>query len=207
MGRIAQSFALLTLGALAAGAGTVVVVYRANNDRSALISQAQQARAQAEETTRNTKDLVAEANKKVETAGQEVAKAQARIQALEVERRMLANAIPLTKPKTAAGWKEFVSMPLGFTISLPTPNVEPQFTQTSFDAGWLLISKYNGEPVAYDKSFLLQNHLLIGSSTETSWTYLIQSNGEPTMLIRAYTNANITDKTVLDVLSTLTFKD
>jgi len=207
MGRMAQSLGFLCLGALAAGAGTAVVVYKANNDRSALIAQASEARAQAMEAAQTSQKVAEEANRKVETASQEVAKAQARIQALEDERRMVATSVPITKPKASVNWKEFVSIPLGFTIRMPTPAVDPQFTQTSFDAGWLLITKYNGEPVERDESYLVQNHLLIGSKTETNWTYLIQSNGEPTLLVRAYASQAVSNKLILDVLSTLTFRD
>ena len=204
---MAQSLGFLFLGAVAAGAGTAVVVFKANHDRTALIAQASEARAQAIQAAQNSQEVVDEANRKVEMASQEVAKAQARIQALEDERRMLATATPISKPKASVNWKEFVSIPLGFTIRMPTPAVDPQFTQTSFDAGWLLITKYNGEPVERAESYLVQNHLLIGSKTDTSWTYLVQSNGEPTLLVRAYTSQAVSNKLILDVLSTLTFRD
>jgi len=206
MGRVAHALGFLTLGAIAAGAGTVVVVYKANTDRTALVAQAADAREQALEATQNSQKVAEEANRKVEAASQEVAKAQARIQALEDERRLVATAIPLTKPKASANWKEFVSIPLGFTIRMPTPTVDPQFTDTSFDAGWLLITKYNGDPVESDTSYLVQNHLLTGNQSTSSWNFIVQSNGEPTVLVRAFPNQNVSDKTILDVLSTLTFR-
>jgi hypothetical protein len=207
MGRMAQSLGFLCLGALAAGAGTVVVVFKANADRTALVAQAADAREQALQAKQTSQTVVDEANRKVEAASQEVAKAQARIQALEDERRLVATAVPLTKPKAISSWKEYVSMPLGFTIRMPAPTVDPQFTQTSFDAGWLLITKYNGDQVESDQSYLVQNHLLTGNQSTSSWNFIVQSNGEPTLLIRAFPSANMNGKTILDVLSTLTFHD
>jgi len=207
MGRVAQSLGFLCLGAVAAGAGTVVVVFKANADRTALVAQAEVARSEAQQAAQTSQKVVDEANRKVEAASQEVAKAQARIQALEDERRLVATAVPLTKPKASTNWKEYVSIPLGFTIRMQTPTVDPQFTQTSFDAGWLLITKYNGEQVVSDESYLVQNHLLTGSKTDTSWTFLVQANGEPSLLVRAFLSPAVTEKNVLDVLSTLTFRD
>lgn len=207
MGRVSTALGYLTLGAIAAGAGTVAVVFKANLDRGALVAEAADARTQALQAKQTSEKVVDEANRKVEAASQEVAKAQARIKALEDERRMVASAVPLSSPKTTYGWKQYVSIPLGFTIRMPAPAVDPQFTQTSFDAGWLLITRYNGETVPSDESYLVQNHLLVGGRGETSWSFIVQSDGEPSLLVRAYPNRSVTEKTIFDVLSTLTFKD
>ncbi|HVM90712.1 MAG TPA: hypothetical protein VMU11_02345 [Verrucomicrobiae bacterium] len=207
MGRLAQALGFLTLGALAAGAGTAAVVIKANADINALQAQAADAQTRAAGAISDSKKLSDEANRKLESASQEIAKAQARIQALEDERKLIANATPLSSPKAAAGWKEYVSIPLGFTIRMPAPAVDPQFTDHSFDAGWLLITPYEGESVDADESYLVKNHVIFGQSSNGSHTYVVQSDGMPSLLIRAFPNSGITDKQVLDVLSTLTFKN
>jgi hypothetical protein len=207
MPRLAHALGFLTLGALAAGAGTAVVVIKANSDVSALQAQASDARGQAAQAVASSKTLSDEANRKLESASQEIAKAQARIQALEDERQLIAKATTLAAPKTAANWKEFVSIPLGFTIRMPAPSVDPQFSDNSFDAGWLLITKYAGESVDADESYLVKNRVIFGTSSSGTHTYVIQSDGIPDLLVRAFPNANVSDKRVLEVLSTLTFRD
>jgi hypothetical protein len=207
MGRITQALGFLTLGAIAAGAGTAVVVMKANSDVTALQAQAFDARDQAAQAVASSRTLSDEANRKLESASQEIAKAQARIQALEDERRLIAKATGLMPPKAAANWKEFVSIPLGFTIRLPAPAVDPQFTDISFDAGWLLITKYAGESVDANESYLVKNRVIFGTSSSGTHTYVVQSDGNPDLLVRAFPNANVSDKRVLDVLSTLTFRD
>ncbi len=208
MGRATQAIGFLLIGATAAAGGTGFFLYRANVDRAALVQQSDDARAKADEAARASRALADEANRKLEAASQEVSKAQERIRVMEDEARLLAMATPLIRPKYVSMWKEWVSVPLGFSVRLPPTAGDPQFATSTFASDWLSIMKYDPEAVTSTESvYLVQGHLLAGVRTPTSWRFRVQSNGTSTLTVIAYPNQGANERTILDALSTLTFRE
>ncbi|MCC6563806.1 hypothetical protein IT087_02855, partial [Candidatus Uhrbacteria bacterium] len=76
MRRALNAIALIVLGAIAAGIGAGFFLYQANADRTALIVKAEEARLIADEAARSGRSVTDEANRKLDAASQEIAKAQ-----------------------------------------------------------------------------------------------------------------------------------
>lgn len=198
---------LIFLGALAAGSGAAFFLHQANTDRTALIAKAEEARLKADEVARSGQAVTDEANRKLDAASDEINKAQARIRALEEERSWLAKATTLTTSRTALAWKEWINFTLGVTVKLPATITEPKNDETGFDAGWLVVKKYQNENIPLETAYLVKGRLLVGTKTATSWVFRVQSNGNATHLVYVYPNPRVNERTVLDALSTLTFRD
>lgn len=208
MGRATQAIGFLLIGATAAAGGTGFFLYRANVDRAVLVQRSEDARAKADEAARASQLIADEANRKLEAASQEVSKAQERIRVMEDEARLLAMATPLTRPKSVATWKEWVSVPLGFSVRLPPTAEDPVFATTTFASNWLSVMRFDPEVVTSTEAvYLVQGHLLAGVRTPTSWRFRVQSNGTSTLTIIAYPNQGASNQMMLDALSTLTFRE
>ncbi|MCK9361264.1 hypothetical protein M0Q28_03465 [Patescibacteria group bacterium] len=207
MPRAVNAIGLILLGALAAGGGAAFFLYQANTDRLALIAKAEEARLIADEAARSGRTVTDEANRKLDAASQEIAKAQARIRALEEERTWLAKATTLTTSRIATTWKEWINFTLGVTVKLPPTVTDVKIADANLDAGWLVIKPYKDENISTDTAYLVKGHLLIGSKTETSWMFRVQSNANITHVVYVYPNPRVTERTILDALSTLTFRD
>lgn len=207
MGRAAQAITYLLIGAAATGAGAAFFLYQTNADRSALIAQAEEAKRQVAEAVTTGKAVTDEANRKLDAAAQEVAKAKARVAALEEEREWLAKAQTLTTSRLAQSWKEWLNYTHGFTTKLPPTVTEPKNDSTGLDAGWIVIRPYRNETIALETAYVVKDHVLIGAKSDTSWLFRVQSSGNITHLVYAYPNVRVTERTILDALSTLTFRD
>ncbi len=207
MPRAVNAIGLILLGALAAGGGAAFFLYQANTDRLALIAKAEESRLIADEAARSGRTVTDEANRKLDAAAQEIAKAQARIRALEEERAWLAKATTLTTSRTALNWKEWINFTLGITVKLPATVTEPKNNELGFDAGWLVIKPYKNEIIPLETAYLVKGRLLVGTKTDTSWMFRVQSSANITHVVYVYPNPRVTEKTVLDALSTLTFRD
>jgi hypothetical protein len=207
MPRAVNAIGLILLGALAAGSGAAFFLYQANADRTALIAKAEEARLIADEAARSGRNVTDEANRKLDAASQEIAKAQARIRALEEERSWLAKATTLITSRTATNWKEWINFTLGVTVKLPATVTEPKSDESGFDAGWLVVKPYKNENIPTDWAYVVKGHLLLGTKTDTSWIFRVQSNANITHIVYVYPNPRVTERTILDALSTLTFRD
>ena len=207
MRKALSALGLILLGALAAGSGAAFFLHQANTDRTALIAKAEEARLKADEVTRSGQAVTDEANRKLDAASQEISKAQARIRALEEERNWLAKATTLTTSRTALAWKEWINFTLGVTVKLPVTVTEPKNDDTGLDAGWLVVKKFQNENIPLETSYVVKGRLLVGTKTATSWIFRVQSNGNISHLVYVYPNPRVAERTVLDALSTLTFRD
>lgn len=207
MSRVVQTIGLVLLGALAAGGGAAYFLYQANTDRTALIAQAEEAKRQAIETATSGKAVADEANRKLDEASQEVTKAKARVAALEEERAWFAKAQILTPPRTVNAWKEWLNYSFGFSIRLPLTTTDVRNNDKGLDAGWIVIRPYAKEEVAMETAYVVQGKLLVGSKSETVWVFRVQSSGTITHILYVYPTARVTERTILDALSTLTFRD
>jgi hypothetical protein len=207
MSRAVNAIGLILLGALAAGGGAAFFLYQANTDRLALITKAEESRLIADEATRSGRTVTDEANRKLDAASEEIAKAQTRIRALEDERVWFAKATTLTTSRTATTWKEWISFTLGVTVKLPAYATSVEMNDTSLNAGWLVIKPYTNENIPAETAYLVKGHLLIGTKTETAWMFRVQSSANITHVVYVYPTPRITEKTILDALSTLTFRD
>lgn len=207
MGRVAQAILFLLLGAIAAGGGAGFFLYQANADRSALIAKAQEAQRKAEEVAINGKAVTDEANRKLEQAAEEVAKAQARVRALEEERRWFANAQILTPPRTVSTWKEWLNYTHGFTVKLPLNVTDVKNNANGLDAGWIAIKPYTNETIATETAYAVNGWLLVGAKSETSWVFRVQTGGTIAHVVYVYPNPRLSEQTILNALSTLTFRE
>lgn len=207
MGKVVHAIAYLLLGAVAAGGGAGFFLYQANNDRSALIAKAQEAQRKAEEVATNGKIVTDEANRKLQEAAEEVAKAQARVRALEEEREWFAKAQILTPPRTVSTWKEWLNYTHGFTVKLPLNVTAVKNNASGLDAGWIAIKPYTNETVALETAYAVNGWLLVGSKSETSWIFRVQTAGTIAHVVHVYPNPRVSEQTILNALSTLTFRE
>jgi hypothetical protein len=207
MSRVIQTIGLLLLGAAAAGGGAAYFLHQANADRSALIAQAEEARRLATEATQSGKAVADEANRRLDEASQEVAKAQARVHALEEERDWFSKAEILMPPRATNYWKEWLNYTHGFSIRLPTNVTDVKNNAEGLDAGWIDVKPYTNETISLETSYIVGNRLLVGSKNETGWILRVQASGTITHVVFVYPDPHVNEKTILDALSTLTFRD
>ncbi len=207
MGKMAQALAFLLLGAVAAGGGAGFFLYQANVDRSALIAKAQEAQRNAEEAAASGKAVTDEANRKLEQASEEVAKARARVRVLEEEREWFAKADILVPPRATQYWKEWLNYTHGFTVKLPLNITDVKNNESGLDAGWITVKPYMNETVAPETAYAVNGWLLVGSKSETSWVFRVQTAGTIAYLVYVYPNPRLSEQTIMNALSTLTFRD
>ncbi len=178
MKRVSPVLLAIVLGALTTGIGMGIVLKMANNDRTRLSAQASQARSAMERAEREKQQIADEANKKVEEANSEVAKAQRILEAVREERELMAKAKPLSKPSSRElrGWQPVVSLWQGVGLSLP-PNTDVESNDASSltavkkglsdfltDARWLSVTPYNDR---------LESELTDALATSSAMSYLV----------------------------------
>lgn len=233
-----RSSSLLTgiaLGAVAAGFGVGIFLYKANQDRIRLADQAHMTLEEITKIREENRRTIEETNNRLEIAKNQVTKAQETVRTLEEERDFLTRAIPLLppNPRELYGWSELVALRQGFTLKVPprlknTTNNEEEFSvaeestsQNSFP--WLFISPYDEKHeqdllanvvTSTPISYLVHDHLLTGvrgitrNSQSPIYILHIQKNGKITHLlwIQPPSVAYAGEKTLLTVLSTLRFQ-
>ncbi len=224
----------ILLGALSTSAGLGYFLMEANHDRARLGQEAADARAELAQTKTANETLAAEANKKVQEAAAEVARAQQILQRSLEENRLIASAVPLVKPdaKTLKGWAEVASIPLGVSLRVPK-TAQSQQTDRAFVIQtapskhsapveqWLTISPYqatveeelrrslqNAETVVYK----VADRVIVGTkgtwSSVSGTTYLIRvqkPGGVATHLIWAKTLPGVDETQILQTLATFSF--
>ncbi len=207
-------FGWILLGALATAIGTGYFLFQANSDRARLATATEQARKQSEELATASKKLADEANQKLDTASNEIRSAQELIRKYNEERDLLAKAEPLIKTRASTTWKEWINLPLGYTLRLP-PNNANSGNEMFFDFGWLRIQPYDpGREAMWrgqatttgDLVYFVDGHLLVGTRG-SEWILRDQSGGSSTILIWAKPANAQAEKNFLETLSTLTFRE
>lgn len=207
MRRAMNTIGLILLGALASGIGAGFFLHRANTDRSALIAQAEEAKQKADEVARSGQAVTDEANRKLDEAAQAVTRANERVRALEEERLWFTKAEILTPPRITSTWKEWLNYTHGFTVKLPTHITETKNNADGFESPWLTIKPYKDEPIRLETAYAVKGRLLIGYRDEAAWIFRVQSGGAVTHLVTVYPNPRVSERTLLEALSTLTFRD
>jgi len=207
-------FGWIFLGACAAVIGCGYFLFQANNDRIELKHATEQAKKQSEELLEANKKIADEANQKLNTASQEIKNAQEQIRKFEQEQTWLAQATPLVKTRLSNTWKEWINMPLGFTLRLPENNGNAG-NETLFDFGWLKIEPYDQgreELLRAQASstnnieYFVDGRLLIGTRGP-EWVLRDQSGGKSTILIWAKPEGQNKEQQWLEILATLTFRN
>jgi hypothetical protein len=206
-------FGWILLGALATAIGTGYFLYQANSDRARLVDATEQARKQSEDLASASRKLADEANNKLTNASDEIRAAQELIRKYNEERELLAKAEPLIKTRASTSWKEWINLPLGYTLRLP-PNNANSGNEMFFDFGWLRIQPYDpGREAMWRKQttttgdlvYFVDGHLLIGTRGN-EWILRDQSGASSTILIWAKPANALAEKNLLEALSTLTFR-
>lgn len=206
-------FGWILLGAIATAIGTGYFLFQANTDRARLYEATEQARKQSEELSASSKKLADEANNKLDSASSEIKNAQELIQKYNEERDLLAKAEPLIRSRVSTNWKEWLNVPLGFSVRLPTTNANLG-DERFFDFGWLRIQPYDAFQEATlrgqatstgDITYFVDGRLLIGTRG-SEWILRDQSGASSTILIWAKPGSIQGERTLLEALSTLTFR-
>ncbi len=225
----------ILVGAVASGLGVGYALHQSNADRARLMQEARQARAQADAAHALQVRVAEEANQKLTTAANEIAKAQQTIQQLEEERTLIAQAEVLKKPglATLKHWSAAISLPLGLSIQLPplttgAPNeatliattISPTFPKV-LEQQWLSIAPYQASLEQEISSqlkdttaitYAVQGRLLRGvrghhaDTPEMLYLLRVQQFASSTHLIWAKAAHPITEQTILDTLATLSFR-
>lgn len=203
----------IALGALATAIGTGYFLFQSNSDRARLIQASEQARQQSETLAAASRKLADDANSKLNSASEEIKNAQEVIRKYDEERSLLAKADPLIKTKTSSSWKEWVNLPLGFTMRLP-PAMTNEGNEIFFDFGWLRIQPYDaGREASWQKqatttgdvTYFVDGKLLIGTRG-SEWILRDQIGASSTMLIWAKPTTAQNERNLIEALSTLTFR-
>jgi len=203
----------ILIGAIAAGIGTGFFLYQSNTDRAKLVAATEEAKRRSEELAQGSKKLAEEANTKLNTASEEIRSAQELIRQYDEEHALLAKADPLVRTRTSANWKEWINIPLGYTIRLPA-TFGNAGNELLFDFDWLRIQPYDAGRESLwhaqasstgDVVYFVDGHLLVGTRGNT-WILRDQSGASSTMLIWAEPKNIQDERILLEALATLTFR-
>lgn len=214
---------LILLGAIAAGAGAGYFLYAANQDRLALSEQIQLAEQRVKDLESQSTALADQAEDHIQSAQEELKKAQEQLTLLKQERELEKTAFTLKPSKSAASWKETLDLALGVSIKLP-PNATEKITENALLSSvgdsfvnWLQIERYTPDRLSSlsptqvsstEYIAVVNDALLIGNRytfEDKTVQYLLrlQKNASSTHVIFATTQNGITEKVLLDSLSTL----
>ncbi len=201
----------ILLGALIVGIGTGYFLYLANQDRQILITEANQAKLEAQTVLQNSQHAIEEANDKLLKANQEVEKAQLALQSLMFERSLLAIAEPLYLIQSETeNWKTIINPAFELSLMIPpnsiSTNNDSKLLSIALEdnadnnANWLEITPYQ-EKIANDlqakissttdSSFFIDGKLITGKTgilknsndIKTASVFMIYMNGTSTHLI------------------------
>lgn len=214
MSRPLSVIGYILLGALAAGIGTGFFLYKSNSDRASLVAASESARQRSEELAAASRKLADEANAKLDHASAEVRNAQELIKKYDEERVLLSKATPLSRTKLSANWKEWINIPLGYTLRLPVGTGNAG-NERFFDFGWMKIEPYDADREALLRSqssstsevvYFVDGHLLVGTRGQ-NWVIRDQIGASSTMLLWANPGSAQGEKTLLESLSSFTFRE
>ncbi len=235
MRRLVPILFSILIGASAVAIGMGFYLIRANQDRAHLTQEIQKANQTAKNANIESHQAILDANKKLNTANTEIAKAQNALQIMQEEHDALANAITLDTPRPSAirRWKETVNLQLGVSIKFPATSrvfdnthaelvIGRQIKNASQfnDGRWFSLRPWNNTEeqnlitqftTSTAAVYLSQGHLLIGRigsiANGGSIFVLKVRSGTSQYLIWARDPEPSTDHaTLLKVLSTLNFK-
>ncbi len=224
----------ILLGALAAAAGIGVFLAKANSDRKALAAQLEETQKNAEQAREENRRAIENANQKLQEANSEVTKAQELVEALEEERRLIAEAVQLQEPSTYTTyrWSQAVSLDLGISLEIP-PGTEilddsvDEFSAKVTDQNdslWFSIVPYSKTKekdwlarlsATSSATFLVHDRVLTGLTGKTddysdpNYVLRIQSLGIPSHLvwIRDPSGRTGSRNRVEDIIGTMTFEE
>ena len=229
--RLSGVLGLVLLGAVASSVSVGYFLHKANADREYLSTRMHALEEEVGQTKADSEKLAADANAKVDTAAQEVARVQKELQSAEEERQAITKAIPLVKPdaRTLKTWTEAFSIPLGISIRIPPGTAVAEYEnrlQSSIARNpsqiWLSITAYDGaEEIVQNQKltdteavgYLVAGNLLQGirgrdpSSAGYAYVLHLTVDHKPAALIwvREY-GSIITNQKILDTLSTLSLR-
>ena len=234
MSRTSSVLLWILIGAVASGSGIGYFLHSANQDRSALSAQVEQARQDAEQAKADTEKLTKDANDKLTAAAIAVADAQKKLDQLTQERELLARATTLAQPDpvTLRTWGTAFSIPLGVTMRIPPGNhmlvtdhelniSTGPLAGAGMQNQWVSITAYDAskEQALVDQlvspeavSFSVDGRLLIGQKgtmeNVSGAVYVLHtfSDATSTHLLWARSNNLVTEKKVLQTLSTISIR-
>ncbi len=181
----ASALLWILVGALTVGLGMWVILQQAKDDRRRLTYIVSRTQADLVTAQQVNQTLLQAANKKLELANADIAKAQTIIQGLKEEHRSSAQAQSLAapKPQLLKGWSEAVNLSLGVTCRVPlwarvetndatalTLVVERSTklaARPAADARWFSITPYDER---------LEKELINSLATSTSVAYLVHGH-------------------------------
>jgi len=233
MSRTSSVLLWILIGAVASGSGIGYFLHRANQDRSALAVQVEQARLDAEQAKAENEKLAKDANDKLTAAAIEVAEKEKRLAQYQEERDLLAHATSLQSPDPTSlkYWGTAFSIPLNVTLRTPPgcgmlvtdhelnlastrQSMSPQdqwFSIQAYDAAKEeeLVGKLMGPESV---SFSVDGRLLLGQKgtmeNVSGTVYVLHTFSEATSthLLWARSNTLVTEKKVLQTLATLSIR-
>ncbi|MCA9391429.1 MAG: hypothetical protein KC582_04205 [Candidatus Magasanikbacteria bacterium] len=227
MSRTLKVIGLIAIGAAATGLSTGYFLFAANRDRLDLAQKITAAEQQVRDLERQSEALADDAADRIEQANTEVKKAQALVVALQQEQQLFKQATPLTPSKSTQSWKEILSLPLGITVRIPISATEEQTTSIitakindRFD-NWLQIEPFAENRLeamrplnassTEDYLASVNDALLIGQRYQMpdrtiQYALRLQKNASSTHLLFLNTQSGMTEKQLLDTLSTIKTK-
>jgi len=233
MRRNASVLLSILIGALVVGLGMGFFLKKANDDRTKLSAQAEEAKKTSEQIQATSLKAVAEARGKLDLANAEVEKARTTLQKVEAERKLMAAAEVLTPSKNLKGWQEAISLSMGVSLKFP-PRTEieqnlvdaltvvyPSASSSTAPVRWFSLTPYEQRleneliSTLYSTStadFLVKGHVLYGvrgyatGSREETYVLRILKNGEPANLVWLRGSGKAGQIQPLQVLSTLDFQ-
>lgn len=194
------------------------------------------AHKQTTKTRLASEDLAKETNAKLSAASSEVAGAQRLLKQYQEEQVLMTKATILTEPAPSLikSWKEIISIPLGLSIKFPgtvTVTSSDDGSLKGFSIAtkasastteWLSILRYDKDREQMllkevsekaSSTYLIRGHLLVGSTGKldadpTREIYVIKDlqAGNSTRLLWIKLIPGITAQTLLQILSTLSFR-
>ncbi|MFA4954794.1 MAG: hypothetical protein WC641_05780 [Patescibacteria group bacterium] len=233
MRRNASILLSILIGALVVGLGMGFFLKKANDDRTKLAGQAEEAKKTSEQIQATSLKAVAEARGKLDQANAEVEKARTTLQKIEAERKLMAAAEVLTPSKNLKGWQEAISLAMGVSLKFP-PRTEIEqnlagaltviyssASSSTVPVRWFSLTPYEQRleneliSTLYSTStavFLVKGHVLYGvrgyatGSREETYVLRILKNGEPANLVWLRGSGKAGQTQPLQVLSTLDFQ-
>ena len=227
MSRTLKVIGLIAIGAAATGLSTGYFLFAANRDRLDLAQKIAAAEQQVRDLEKQSEALADDAADRIEQANAEVKKAQELVIALQQEQQLFKRATPLTPSKSTQSWKEILSLPLGITVRIPLSATEDQTTSIitakindRFD-NWLQIEPYAESRLeamrplnassTEDYLASVNDALLIGQRYQMpdrtiQYALRLQKNASSTHLLFLNTQSGMTEKQLLETLSTIKTK-
>jgi hypothetical protein len=225
----------ISLGAVAAGAGFSLVIQEAKQERLALQNQIASLKQQVTVYETEQDRVLDHAQQQAEAAAQVVARAQQTVEEARAQQLTLAQAQPLTAPtgRWYTTWEEALSLPLGVSLRVPPGTrtyaddrglVAMHANQATSTLPWLSISTYHADQEQVlkntltgteDVSYLISGNLVSGvrgkrNDQSTGYTYVLRvvspQTNQPTHLIWAQTEREITENRIRETLATLALR-